>query len=316
MKLVVFSIFLVISIKTFSQERFITIDGTKIWINTIGIDNRRDDQPVIVFESGHGTPMGHWDKILKGVSELAPLITYDRPGIGESEADNEMPTIKNVSDKLIKVLKHLDIKPPYVLVGHSLGGAYVRGFAVYYPELLAGLVIIDPADFTETRSNRRKPFLDIGLTNDQVDTLYKNWEKEAEENKNRPTTKPKSVLEESEVLAQMRETDFIEISDTDLPNIPVHILTGGRYDTPPRFRMKELNDSLLFRAKMKNRVERWTDVVQSVDKGMLLYSGDAGHFVHYDDPELLISSIRIVLHDYDLLKKENQNTTSPLPISK
>lgn len=79
------------------------------------------------FESGHGTPMDHWDRILAGVSDLAPLITYDRPGIGESEPDNEMPTIKNVSNKLVKILKHLDVKPPYVLVGHSLGGAYVRG---------------------------------------------------------------------------------------------------------------------------------------------------------------------------------------------
>jgi pimeloyl-ACP methyl ester carboxylesterase len=221
-----------------------------------------------------------------------------------------MPTIKNVSDKLIKILKELDIEPPYVLVGHSLGGAYVRGFAVYYPELLAGLIIIDPADFTETKLNRRTPFLDVGLTNEQVDTLFRKWEIEVEENKNRPTTKPKSVIEESEVLAQLRETDFVEISDTELPNIPVHILTGGRYDTPPRFRIQELNDSLLFRAKMKNRVERWTDVVQSVDKGMLFYSGDAGHFVHYDDPELLISSIRIVLHDYNLLKEKDQNTTN------
>ena len=310
MKLVVFAIFLSMSFSAFTQERFITIDSTKIWINTIGIENRIEDQPVIVFESGHGTPMGHWNRILNGVSELAPLITYDRPGIGKSEADNEMPTIKNVSDKLIKVLKKLDIEPPYVLVGHSLGGAYVRGFAVYNPELLAGLIIIDPADFTETKLNRRTPFLDVGLTNEQVDTLFRKWETEDEENKNRPTTKPKSVIEESEVLAQLRETDFVEISDTELPNIPVHILTGGRYDTPPRFRIQELNDSLLFRAKMKNRVERWTDVVQSVDKGMLFYSGDAGHFVHYDDPELLISSIRIVLHDYNLLKEEDQNTTN------
>lgn len=310
MKLVVFAIFLSMSFSAFTQERFITIDSTKIWINTIGIENRIEDQPVIVFESGHGTPMGHWDRILNGVSELAPLITYDRPGIGKSEADNEMPTIKNVSDKLIKVLKKLDIEPPYVLVGHSLGGAYVRGFAVYNPELLAGLIIIDPADFTETKLNRRTPFLDVGLTNEQVDTLFRKWEIEVEENKNSPTTKPKSVIEESEVLAQLRETDFVEISDTELPNIPVHILTGGRYDTPPRFRIQELNDSLLFRAKMKNRVERWTDVVQSVDKGMLFYSGDAGHFVHYDDPELLISSIRIVLHDYNLLKEKDQNTTN------
>ena len=307
MRLVLFTVTILICLNIFSQKRFITIDSTKIWINTIGIENRKEGQPLIVFESGHGTPMGHWDRILDGVSELAPLITYDRPGIGESEPDNEMPTIKNVSDKLIKILNYLNVEPPYVLVGHSLGGAYVRGFAVYYPELLAGLVLIDPADFTETQFNRRKPFLDIGLTNEQVDTLFNKWALEDQANKNQPSSKPKSVIEESEVLAQLRETNFKEITDSELPNIPVHILTGGRYDTPPRFRIKELNDSLLFRAKMKNRVERWTDVVQSVDKGMLLYSGDAGHFVHYDDPELLISSIRIILQDYELLQKKKDN---------
>lgn len=303
MKSLLLTLFLIVSLTAFAQERFITIDGTKIRINKIGIENRKEGQPVIVFESGLGTPMGHWDKILNGVSALAPLITYDRPGIGESEADNEMPTVKNVSDKLIRILKYLDIKPPYVLVGHSLGGAYVRGFAGYYPELLAGLVIIDPADFTETSLNKREPYLDIGLTNDQIDALFDKWDKEAEESKSKPTTKPESVIEEEEVLADLRETDFAEISEHGLPDIPVHILTGGRYDTPPQFRIQELNDSLLFRAKMKHRVERWTDVVQSVDKGMLFYSGDAGHFVHYDDPELLISSIRIILQDYDLLKK-------------
>jgi len=283
-----------------AQNRFITVDNTKIWINTIGIEDRSEGQPVIVFESGHGTPMGHWDKILEGVSAMAPVVTYDRPGIGESEPDSEMPTIKNVSDRLVSVLKYLNLEPPYVLVGHSLGGAYVRGFAVYYPEMLAGLVIIDPADFTETQENRRLPLLDIGLDNSTIDTLFTKWELKAMENKLNDTC-PKSVQEEAEVLADLRKTDFKEISDSELPNIPVHILTGGRYDTPPRFRSTEFNDSLVFRAKMKHRVERWTDVVLSVDKGMLFYSGDAGHFVHYDDPELLISSIRMVLQDYTLL---------------
>jgi hypothetical protein len=41
-----------------------------------------------------------------------------------------------------------------------LGGVYVRGFAGYDPEMLAGLVIIDPADFTETRQNRRLVYQD------------------------------------------------------------------------------------------------------------------------------------------------------------
>ncbi len=283
--------------------RFVTIDSTKIWINTIGTENRKDGQPVVVFESGMGTPMGNWDRVLKGVSELAPLVSYDRPGIGESEPDNEKPTIKNVADKLIKVLNCLNLEPPYVLVGHSLGGAYVRGFAAYYPEMLAGLIIIDPADFTETHENKRQYFRDIGIGNATIDSLFKKWDIESIANKGKSTV-PLSIQEEGEVLDIMRMNDFKEITDSKLPNIPVHILTGGRYDTPLKYRATEFNDSLLFRAKMKHRVERWTEVIQSVDKGMLFYSGDAGHFVHYDDPELLISSVRIVLQDYELLRNK------------
>lgn len=288
---------------SFSQMRFVTIDSTKIWINTIGTENRKDGQPVVVFESGMGTPMGNWDRVLKGVSELAPLVSYDRPGIGESEPDNEKPTIKNVADKLIKVLNCLNLEPPYVLVGHSLGGAYVRGFAAYYPEMLAGLIIIDPADFTETHENKRQYFRDIGIGNATIDSLFKKWDIESIANKGKSTV-PLSIQEEGEVLDIMRMNDFKEITDSKLPNIPVHILTGGRYDTPLKYRATEFNDSLLFRAKMKHRVERWTEVIQSVDKGMLFYSGDAGHFVHYDDPELLISSVRIVLQDYELLRNK------------
>ena len=55
---------------------------------------------------------------------------------------------------------------------------------------------------------------------------------------------------------------------------------------------------------MKHRVSRWTDVIQSVEKGMLFYSADAGHFVHYDDPELVVSSIKIALEDYRLLSAQ------------
>jgi len=285
----------------FSQKRFITVDNIRICINTIGLEKRQKDQPVIVFQSGMGTPMGNWETILESVSELAPLITYDRPGIGESEPNEDLPTIKNVSDFLIKILQQLNISPPYVLVGHSLGGVYVRGFANYYPELLAGLVIIDPADFTETQMNKRDYFTDIGISNLTIDSLFKKFDKESLENKNKSTA-PISIQNEGIVLEDLRKSDFIEINKDVLPNIPVHIITGGRYDTPVRLRRTEYNDSLLFRAKMKHRSTRWIDVIQSVDKGMFFYSGDAGHFVHRDDPELVISSIRMVLDDYNLIK--------------
>lgn len=287
----------------FSQKRFITVDNTKICVNTIGIENRQKSQPVVVFQSGMGTPMGNWDIILEPVSGFAPIVTYDRPGIGESEPNGQMPTIKNVSDFLIKVLQNLKIDPPYLLVGHSLGGVYVRGFANYYPSFLAGLIIIDPGDFTETQTNKRQYFYDIGLSDSIIDTLFKKFDKESIENKNKSTA-PKAIQNEGTVLEDLRKTDFQEIHNTNLPNIPVHIITGGRYDTPVRMRRTEYNDSLLFRSKMMHRSSRWIKVIQSVDKGMFFYSGDAGHFVHRDDPELAISSIKIALDDYNKLKSK------------
>jgi pimeloyl-ACP methyl ester carboxylesterase len=287
---------------SFSQKRFITVDSSQIWVNTIGLENRKEGQPVIVFENGAGTPMDNWDKVLDEVSKMAPLVTYDRPGDGKSPADKGITAIRGVSDRLIKILNQLDVKPPYILVGHSMGGAYVRSFAVYYPEMLAGLIIIDPADFTETKENRKLPYLDIGLTKETVDSLFKKWAKEDSIRNSYNPNYEKNI--KTDILAMMRNSEFKEIRNSKLPNIPVHILTGGRYDTPLKYRATEFNDSLLFRAKYKHRVERWTEVIQSVDKGMLFYSGDAGHFVHYDDPELLISSVRIVLQDYELIKNK------------
>ncbi len=290
-------------ISCFSQSRYINVDGTKIWVNTMGLENREAGQPAIVFESGYGTPMDHWDRVLEGVSSLAPLVTYDRPGIGKSDPVKELPTIENISERLIKILNKLGVDPPYILVGHSLGGVYVRGFAGYHPDLLAGLIMIDPADFTENHKNKRDYYEVLNWSEKKIDIMVGEVTKGlAKRNENAPS----SIKNEGKILAEWRATEFKEIHDHPLPNIPVHILTGGRFDMPDHMRSKDFDDELLFRSKMKHRVARWTEVIQSVDKGMLFYSGDAGHFVHYDDPELLVSSVKIVLQDYFLLRDQKK----------
>jgi len=293
--------FLLFTTQGFAQQRLITIDGSKIWINTIGLESREKGHPVIVFESGHGTPMGNWDRVIADSVELGPILTYDRPGVGKSEPLDEMPTIKNVADRLIKILEQLKLEPPYLLVGHSLGGVYVRGFAVYYPEKLAGLVIIDPGDFTETNQNKREYYKALGWNKERIDEELTVLQEKSIE---RSESIPAPLQRERQVLRDLRREDFKEISEHPLPNIPVHILTGGRFDMPEHMRSKEFDNEALFRSKMKHRVARWTDVIQTVDRGMILYSGDAGHFVHWDDPELAIASIKIVLKDYAEMNKK------------
>jgi pimeloyl-ACP methyl ester carboxylesterase len=51
---------------------------------------------------------------------------------------------ENVSRQLYELLKGGNISGPYVLVGHSIGGAYMGMFAKKYPEAAAALVLIDP----------------------------------------------------------------------------------------------------------------------------------------------------------------------------
>ena len=288
-----------------AQERFISIDSYKVWIKTEGLEARQPGQPLIVFESGAGTPMGNWERIWEGSAQLGPLIAYDRPGIGKSEPDEALPTIKNVADKLLKILAELKQEPPYLLVGHSLGGVFVRGFAVYYPEKLAGLVIIDPGDFTETLENRKDYYDFLGWEEAKIDQhIAGNIEKR----KKRSKDAPQSIKEEGMVLENLRNENFKEFHDHPLPDsIPVHILTGGRFDYPKHLWAEGVDEEALFRSKLKHRVARWTEVIQSVKKGMLFYSGDAGHFVHWDDPELAIASIKIALKDYELMKQTHKN---------
>ncbi len=274
------------------QTRFITIDGTKIQIQTKGIESRKPGQPVVVFESGLGTPLGNWDTIFDEVARQAPGVAYDRPGIGDSPPNEEMPTLQNVTNRLRKILQSLKLPPPYLLVGHSLGGVYVRGFALYYPQELAGLVIIDPADFTETCANLGLPWREVGFSQGKVDTLVL----ERKTGKYKPNAKaPIAIQREGEVLFDLRQAEFAQFRRTPLPNIPVAIVTSGRYDPFPG---AAPYDEALFKAKMKHRIERWTNLMNTIPKGRLFYSASAGHFVHRDDPMLAVASIEIALRDY------------------
>ncbi|MEL6256806.1 MAG: alpha/beta hydrolase [Bacteroidota bacterium] len=289
--------------ETFPQSRFITIDSAKVWVNTQGIENRKTGQPVIVFESGRGSAMGNWDRVVKGAVKFAPILTYDRAGVGKSEAVEEMPTIKNVSDRLVRILNQLEIEPPYILVGHSLGGLYVRGFAIHYPEQLAGLVLVDPADFTETHTNKREYYEVLNWKVERIDSLINSY---ITKRKNRKPNTPPGIQREGEYLEEIRQREFEEITEHPLPNIPVHIITGGRFDLPEKYRSKAFDEEAVFRAKIQARSARWISVIQSVDKGMFFYSADSGHSVQWEDPELVISSIKLAIEDYWRLKAKKE----------
>ncbi len=73
------------------------------------------------------------------------MISYDRAGFGKSEPGWKPRTAEQIVSELHKALKKAKLKPPYVLVGHSAGGMYMRVFAHKYPQEVSGIVLVDPA---------------------------------------------------------------------------------------------------------------------------------------------------------------------------
>lgn len=101
--------------------------------------------PTILFDSGSGDDSTVWNAVAPQVSKFARVVIYDRAGLGKSDPKpgNAPITSQDSVDALRLLLKKENIKPPYILVGHSRGGLNMQLFAQKYPNEIAGVVLID-----------------------------------------------------------------------------------------------------------------------------------------------------------------------------
>ena len=97
----------------------------------------------VVFENGLGARFEWWAKVLSEISNDTTTFAYNRPGYGKSDLVATPRDGSHVVDELRELLKSKGLKPPYVLVGHSLGGLYMQLFARRYPDEVAALVLVD-----------------------------------------------------------------------------------------------------------------------------------------------------------------------------
>lgn len=99
--------------------------------------------PVAVFENGLDGRLQWWAKVLPEVAKETTVFAYNRAGTGSSAASTQPLSGDEVVDGLRRNLRAVGLAPPYVLVGHSLGGLYMQLYARRYPQEVAGLVLVD-----------------------------------------------------------------------------------------------------------------------------------------------------------------------------
>jgi len=244
--------------------------------------------PTVVFENGLGQHIERWGSLLRRAAESAPVVAYDRPGIGSSRPSTYRPSPENVAALLHDVLAAIGAKPPYVLVGFSLGGAYVRMYAALYEKEVAGIVYIDPVDFTETREEALRAFAEVGYGQDSLDEFEQGLD-----SFNRDLFDATGEAEWAEIR-MLRQEGFASFSrHAPIPRVPQVLLVSTK-EQPP-FRSFSFDFPTWARKAKRLSLERHMAWVSSLEDGHFVVTPSSPHMIHGNDPELVLWAIRRVL---------------------
>lgn len=103
-----------------------------------------EGEATVIFEAGIAATNLNWFHIQEEISKFAFTASYDRGGLGWSGPAQSERTPGNLAKELHDLLAVAGIKPPYILVGHSFGGLVMRRFALLYPDEVSNVILVDP----------------------------------------------------------------------------------------------------------------------------------------------------------------------------
>lgn len=116
----------------------INVGGYSLNVNYYGEGNH-----TVIFEAGLGHGSEDWSLIQPEISKIARTFSYDRVGIGNSDATKSKQACLVQVHALHRLLEKVKAKPPYIIVAHSIGGLNARVFAATYQKEVAGIVFVD-----------------------------------------------------------------------------------------------------------------------------------------------------------------------------
>jgi len=118
--------------------QLVDVGGYRLHINCTGTGS-----PTVVIDAGQGDWSTSWGLVQQEVAKTTRICTYDRAGMGWSELGPLPRDAAHFAKELHTLLQNANVPGPYVMVGHSLGGASVRVLVRDHPSDVAGVVLIE-----------------------------------------------------------------------------------------------------------------------------------------------------------------------------
>jgi pimeloyl-ACP methyl ester carboxylesterase len=144
--------------------RLVDVDGRKMHIDCTG-----EGIPTVILDSGLGDTYLSWRKVQPEIAKFAQVCSYDRAGLGYSDPSSQPRTSQVIATELHALLQAAHVPPPYILVGHSMGGYDVRVYANMFRNDVVGMVLVDSSH--PDQENRFPP---------ELKSMEGSWQREAE----------------------------------------------------------------------------------------------------------------------------------------
>jgi len=294
------------------QGRSVDIGGFRLNIDCTG--TAPPGTPTVILESGAGVPALGWKFVQPDVAKFTRVCSYDRAGYGWSDPPPATAprTSLQVARELHALLQNASVPPPYVLVGHSLGGYNIRVYNAQYPGDVAGAVFVDSSH--EDQVQNMPPSMKK-LMEDQIKSsgwkmklmplaLHTGVVRLMLRSESRQLTWPPDFVEEL-VYLQCRK-GFIETSAAELNSFeesanqtrnsgnfgdkPLIVLTAGKTVDSPSLPKKDMEEfQQVWIHKLQPQLARLST------RGRQVIVSNSDHMIPMEQPQAVVEATREVV---------------------
>ena len=254
-------------------------------------------QPAVIFESGLGDWSSHWASVQQRLRADTQVCSYDRAGYGWSDPGPRPRDSSRAVDELHTLLGKAGITPPYLLVGHSLGGIHVRLFASTYPDEVSGLLLVDashPASLPYRRNEDGSTANTAMTTGNQLmrvaplESEEMHLPAEIQAAIGNPLLHTKSVVTGRAEFRALGQSVAALQNAPPMPDLPLIVLSRGLRAWP---------DGAIGDAQELAWETQQNELSKLSTHGTRRIALHSGHHIQLDEPDMVADAVRELLRE-------------------
>ena len=270
--------------------KLVPIPGAKMHVQKMG-----SGSPAIVLESGIAASSLSWCMLQPELATLGTTYSYDRAGFGWSVSEDHDYSLTRITEDLHCLLRALEVPAPYILVGHSFGGYIARAYAQRFAGELAGIVLVDPLTPEEWIAPTRvqRWMLRRAVWFSRAGGVLAAFGAKAFETVERILRELAKLPADTVrvIRARWSTPRFFWTMASYIGSLPRCAAELHGHPIPPEVPVTVLSGA----HQSQVRLQEHATIAAHSRRGRHMVAGNSAHWIHLDQPELVLQAVREML---------------------